>query len=172
MYISPSNALPGVVIWERKKKQAMFHPLVSYLVLLCCSISLLRRTLVWATTIDTHTHDALHQSSPRSSFKFPGAPDFSHDSSPPYPPLSEDGDVNGTGLLYTRLFGWKGCSTNEKNIIKQTYNDFCRLAQQKSLWQNIDWNSQPAQEFWGHATQPNKQISDTTKREIKRRCLD
>ena len=146
----------------------MIFPTVSSLVLLCSAISISRNP-VWA-----HSHGTLHKSSPRSSDPILSppdlTPDFSNDPFPPYPPLPADGNVTDQSWRYTRLFGWKGCGTNEKNIIKQAYNDFYKLAQQKSLYSNIDWNSQPAREFWGHATQANKQISSATKGEIKRKC--
>jgi hypothetical protein len=66
----------------------------------------------------------------------------------------------------TRLFGWKGCGKKEKNIIIETWEDFHTLSWQDAL-QDIDWNSQAAQEIWGHSNTPSKMISAETKAQIQ-----
>lgn len=95
------------------------------------------------------------------------APDFSNDPFPPYPPMPDPSNFTAENVRGTRLFGWKGCGNNERNDITQAWNDFHKLASQKELYQNIDWSSKAAQDIWGHSTDPRKQISDKTKKQIK-----
>lgn len=94
------------------------------------------------------------------------APDFSKDPHPPYPPFHRLDGSNFTAenVRGTRLFGWKGCGTNEINIITETWNDFHTLASQKSLYENIDWSSQAAREIWGPKA---ASFTDETKNQIK-----
>ena len=97
------------------------------------------------------------------------APDFSNDPFPPFPPVHKSDGSNYTAENFraTRLFGWKGCDVYEQKIIVETWKDFHKLANQPSVYKNIDWNSQAAKEFWGHSTDPKMAISDKTKSEIK-----
>lgn len=96
-------------------------------------------------------------------------PDFSNDPFPPYPPVYQSDGSNFTAANWrgTRLFGWKGCGTEQVNAITQAWNDFHKLASQKDLYEEIDWTSQAALDIWGHSTDPRKQLSDETKGEIK-----
>ena len=99
------------------------------------------------------------------------APDFSKDPHPPWPDVNKpDGSrLETQNWRGTKLFGWKGCGDGEKDIIVQTMKDFYTLAQQKTLWENIDWDSPAAQEIWGHATDDRKKVLDNIKPQIKRK---
>ncbi|KAI9680922.1 MAG: hypothetical protein M1829_001002 [Trizodia sp. TS-e1964] len=79
------------------------------------------------------------------------APDFANDTIQPYPSLNNpDGSaISLSNLRGTRLFGFKGCQTPEANAISEAYNDFYTLSQQSSLYKNLDWTSQAANDFWG-----------------------
>ena len=97
------------------------------------------------------------------------APDFSNDPFPSYPPVHQSDGSNFTAANWrgTRLFGRKGCNKNQVNLITEAWNDFYKLAQQKELYDEIDWSSQAALDIWGHSTAPKKQLSDETKKETK-----
>jgi hypothetical protein len=96
------------------------------------------------------------------------APDFSKDPFPPYPDVYQADGSNFTAENWrgTRLFGWKGCGKQERNIIVETWNDFHTLSSQDAL-KNIDWDSQAAQEIWGHDTRPRYMIPAERKAQIK-----
>ena len=98
------------------------------------------------------------------------APNHSKDPFPPYPDLKDDkgNPIDPKSVRGTRLFGWTGCDVNEQKIIVESYNDFYKLAQQKEVYDNIDWTDKSATEFWG-ASKGKKAISDDTKKQIKRR---
>ncbi|KAL8790632.1 MAG: hypothetical protein Q9213_000480 [Squamulea squamosa] len=84
------------------------------------------------------------------------APDFSRDSIQPYPSLknSDGSNITIENLRGARLFGWKGCSTDEANAIGVAYNDFYKLANQYGVYDKIDWNDQATIDFFG----PNGQV--------------
>ncbi|KAL2813095.1 hypothetical protein BJX63DRAFT_231074 [Aspergillus granulosus] len=77
------------------------------------------------------------------------APDYSNDPFPPYPPVTNEDSsrINASNLRGTRLFGWKGCSLAEKDIIIDTWKDFYKLAQQDVLHTNFDWKHQAMADF-------------------------
>lgn len=97
------------------------------------------------------------------------APDFSNDPFPPYPDIYQADGSNFTAENWrgTRLFGWVGCDKGARNIITETWDDFYKLAQQPSLYKNIDWDSQAAKEIWGDPVDHRKQLSDHTKSQIQ-----
>ncbi|KAG8531808.1 uncharacterized protein KY384_003444 [Bacidia gigantensis] len=97
------------------------------------------------------------------------APDFSKDPFPPWPNVNKDDGsrLETQNWRGTKLFGWKGCEKQDQQTIVQTFNDFYTLAQQKSVWDDIDWDSQAAQEIWGHATDDRKKVLDSVKPQIK-----
>lgn len=72
------------------------------------------------------------------------APNFTEDLIQPYPSLK---NPNGSSLTVdsirgVHLFGWKGCSNAEGNMISEAYNDFYKLANQLEIYKKIDWNDQ------------------------------
>ena len=72
------------------------------------------------------------------------APDFKNDEIQLFPDLK---GPNGTDLTIENLrgvylYGWKGCSREESRWVTNAYNDFCKLAQQQELYNNIDWSDQ------------------------------
>ena len=97
------------------------------------------------------------------------APNFASDPIPPYPDLKNpDGtNISVDSLRGVHLFGWKGCTNEEANEIATAYNDFYTLAQQPAVYNNIDWTSPAATDFWGPASGPNAVPADTRK-EIQR----
>ena len=70
------------------------------------------------------------------------APLFQNDSIPPYPSLTNsNGDpLSIESLRGTHLFGWKGCTNEEANMIAVAYDDFYKLAQEPALYSSIDWS--------------------------------
>jgi len=78
------------------------------------------------------------------------APDFSKDSFPPYPDLKNPDGSNITvqNLRGVHLFGWKGCHSTESKGIKETYDDFYKMAQLAELYNNIDWKDKAAREYF------------------------
>lgn len=103
------------------------------------------------------------------------APDFSKDPFPPYPDLPSASDlkaesskpINTNNIRPTILYGFEGCDSYASDIIKETYKDFHKLANQPELYKDIDWNAPEAKEFWG-ATAGRNKIPDDTKNEIRR----
>jgi hypothetical protein len=97
------------------------------------------------------------------------APDFANDPIQPYPSLKNpDGtNISIENIAGTRLFGWKGCGEIEVDAIKDAWDDFYKLAQQNSVYKNLDWTSQAATDFWGPGS-GEKVIPDNTRAEIKR----
>lgn len=102
---------------------------------------------------------------------FDVGPDWSKDPFPPYPPLTDGSGklLDAANIRGTRLFGYTGCSENDRSIIDSTYNDFYRLTHIDGLWKNFAWNEQAAKEMWGVLTGP-RPIPDERKEEIRRRC--
>jgi hypothetical protein len=100
------------------------------------------------------------------------APDFGT-IAPPYPDLKNPDGSNITiaNLRGTHLFGWKGCEKEEVNEITTAYNDFYTLAQQLSVYNNIDWKSQAATDFWGPSSGVNV-VPDDTRKEIQRKLTE
>ena len=99
------------------------------------------------------------------------APDFSHDTIPPYPSLKDDNGKNITidSIRGTHLFGWKGCDEGDRDkVIKSAYNSFFTLADQLSVSNNIKWDSDAAIDFFGPADGKYK-IPDGTRTEIARK---
>ncbi|KIN09024.1 hypothetical protein OIDMADRAFT_23751 [Oidiodendron maius Zn] len=96
------------------------------------------------------------------------APNFANDPIQPYPSLKNpDGtNISIENLKGTRLYGWKGCSPNEVEDIKDAWDDFYKLAQQKDLYKKIDWASQAATDFWGPAS-GDRVIPKDTRKEIQ-----
>jgi hypothetical protein len=101
------------------------------------------------------------------------APDFSKDLFPPWPNVHNNDGSNITVQNWrgTKLFGWKGCGKSERDIIIEAFRDFQKLAQQKELWENIDWNAAAAKEIWGHSENDRKAVQDDRKLQIKRKAL-
>lgn len=99
------------------------------------------------------------------------APFFAGDSIQPYPDLTdgEGNNISVDSLRGVHLFGWKGCTGERAKLIKQAFNDFFTLSNQFEVYNNIDWNSPAAKDFWGPADGPNK-IPDDTREEIAREC--
>lgn len=97
------------------------------------------------------------------------APDFSKDSFPPYPDLKNPDGSNITvqNLRGVHLFGWKGCHSTESKGIKETYDDFYKMAQLAELYNNIDSKDKAAREFWGPSIGKST-IPDETRDEIQR----
>ncbi|KAL9108235.1 MAG: hypothetical protein Q9227_006973 [Pyrenula ochraceoflavens] len=93
----------------------------------------------------------------------PEAPDTSKDPFPPYPSVD---NITTTNLRGTRLYGWKGCTKADSDIITEAYDDFYYLANQKALYQNIDWTDQPVKDFFGPSTGASK-ITDDRRTEIQ-----
>lgn len=126
--------------------------------------------LTLATPVKRDIPDALR---PRQSEATPHpldyAPDFSHDPYPPYPNVYNNDGSNITTENWrgTKLFGWKGCDPEEQKIIVETMQHFHKLADQKALWDNIDWDSPAAKEIWGHGA-GDKAVFDNVKLQIKR----
>lgn len=77
-------------------------------------------------------------------------------------------NITTENLRGTRLYGWADCQTNEINDITEAWNDFHTLANQDSVYKNIDWSENIARDFWGPSTGPNA-IPDSRKTEILRR---
>lgn len=98
------------------------------------------------------------------------APNFANDPIQPYPSLKNpDGtNISIESIAGTRLYGWKGCSPNEAEDIKDAWDGFYELAQQKSLYENIDWASTAATDFWGPVAGMYA-IPDDTRKEIQRK---
>lgn len=126
------------------------------------SVSLLFGALPLAATTPLFSL-SLRDTPPSIDELMKDAPDFSQDQFPPYPPLPDSSNITTENWRGTRLFGWKGCGVNEVNSITEAWNDFYTLAQQKSLYQNIDWSGRPAQEIWGHSTADKYKMSDKTR---------
>ncbi|KAL9622665.1 MAG: hypothetical protein Q9160_002975 [Pyrenula sp. 1 TL-2023] len=97
------------------------------------------------------------------------APDFSKDPFPPFPDIhNPDGsNISTQNWRGTKLFGWKGCGKNERDIIVQAFQDFHMLANQKELYDNIDFEAPAAKDIWGHGTGANA-VRDDIKEQIKR----
>lgn len=97
------------------------------------------------------------------------APDFSKDPYPPYPPVKNDdgSEISIENWRGTKLFGWKGCEPEEQKIIVETFQHFHKLADNKALYDSIDWVSQAAKEIWGHSTDDRKAVQDDRKKQIK-----
>ena len=125
-----------------------------------------------ATPIQGDSPDAIQ---PRQSEATPHpldyAPNFSQDPFPPWPAVTNpDGsNISVENWRGTRLFGWKGCEPNAQKVVVETMNDFHKLANQESLWKDIDWNSQAAKDIWGHSTNKRKAIPDDVRSQIKRK---
>jgi hypothetical protein len=100
---------------------------------------------------------------PQSALEF--GVDYTKDPFPPYPAVTNpDGtNISALNLRGTRLYGWKGCDVSEEKIIAQTYNDFYTLAQQPSLYKNLDFSSAASREFWGPSAGKNR-INDNRKK--------
>jgi hypothetical protein len=84
---------------------------------------------------------------------------------------SDGSNITIANLRGTHLFGWKGCSKEEANEISTAYNDFYTLAQQQSVYNNIDWTSQAATDFWGPSSGDNV-VPDDTRKEIQRKLTE
>ena len=97
------------------------------------------------------------------------APDLTN-APAPYPPITLNGD-NATlqNTVGTRLFGWKGCSTDESNIISQAFDDMNKLVNVDAV-KTIDWSDQAAKEFWGPASGANV-IPDDRRAQIQRKVI-
>lgn len=97
------------------------------------------------------------------------APDFSNDAIPPYPPVKNPDGSNITtdNWRSTKLYGWKGCTNHESNEITNAYNDFDTMVNVDGTWQNIDWKSKAATDFWGPSS-GRFQVPDNTRTEIQR----
>jgi hypothetical protein len=91
-----------------------------------------------------------------------GSPDYSNDTFPPYPPLTDPTVQNFRG---TRLFGWNGCGASEVSIITEAYNDMYKISNLPSNYQNIDWQSSAAKEFFGPRSGQYK-LTDDVKTQI------
>src|SRR5208282_450281 len=93
--------------------------------------------------------------------------DYTKDPFPPYPPLTNpDGsNISITNLRGTRLYGWKGCGSSEKNDIAQAFDDFYTLAQQPEVYNNIGWSDLAARQFFGPTVGRNR-ITDKRKVQI------
>ncbi|RFU29502.1 hypothetical protein B7463_g6841, partial [Scytalidium lignicola] len=91
-----------------------------------------------------------------------GSPDYANDSFPPYPSLTDPTVLNWRG---TRLFGWNGCQLSEVQAITEAYNDMYKISNLANNYQNIDWTSDAAKEFFG--PQSGKyQLTDDVKTQI------
>lgn len=97
------------------------------------------------------------------------APDFSKDTIPPYPPLTNpDGtDITIQNLRGTRLFGWRGCDISESNAIAEAFDDFHKLVSLPEVYNSISWNDRAAIDFFGAASGKNR-IPDKRRKEIQR----
>ncbi|KIX08363.1 uncharacterized protein Z518_03019 [Rhinocladiella mackenziei CBS 650.93] len=104
-------------------------------------------------------------------------PDLASFDDVPYPPLPADWDTNVTvtNLLGTRLYGWIGCSPDDREKIRGAYDDFHFLADQPEitagfidgkLRTGIDWTDQAAKDFWGPVTGKNR-ASDNDRNAIQ-----
>ena len=91
-----------------------------------------------------------------------GSPDYSNDTFPPYPSLTDPTVQNFRG---TRLFGWNGCLSPEVSIITEAYNDMYKISNLPSNYQNIDWMSPAAKEFFGPRSGQYK-LTDDVKTQI------
>ena len=122
-----------------------------------------------ATPVRRDIPDALK---PRQSEATPNpldyAPDFSADPFPPWPDVhnADGSNISTQNWRGTKLFGWKGCDVNDKNLITSTMQDFYTLAQQDAV-NNIDWSAQAVAEIWGHG-KGNKVLLDNIKPQIQR----
>jgi hypothetical protein len=98
------------------------------------------------------------------------APDFSRDPIQPYPDLKNpDGtNISVVNIRGVHLFGFRGCLSKETNDIKEAYNDFYTLANQFDVYNNIDWTSAAANDFWGPTSGLNV-IPTNTRKEIQRK---
>ena len=83
---------------------------------------------------------------------------------------SEGSNLTAPNLRGVRLFGWKGCLPPAVKSIREAYDDFQKLAKQKALWEDIDWESQAAKEIWGHGS-GNKAVTDDRKKQIQREYM-
>ena len=90
--------------------------------------------------------------------------DWSKDSSPP---LTDGNLIDAQNLRGTRLFGYTGCTSDDKKIIHSTYDNFYKLSHVDGLYQNFAWNEQAAKGMWG-ATSGRTPIPDERKEEIRR----
>lgn len=98
------------------------------------------------------------------------APDFAQDPFPPFPDIhNPDGsNISTQNWRGTRLFGWKGCGSRERDTITQAFQDFHMLANQKELYDNIDFDAPAAKDIWGHGA-GSKVLRDDIKEQIKRK---
>jgi hypothetical protein len=98
------------------------------------------------------------------------APDFSKDPIQPYPDLKKpDGtNISVENIRGTHLFGFRGCAKGDADNIKQAYKDFHTLADQLDVYNNIDWTSDAANDFWGPTTGDNV-VPENTRKEIQRK---
>jgi hypothetical protein len=98
--------------------------------------------------------------------------DYTKDPFPPYPPLTNPDGSNITveNLRGTRLYGWKGCGSPERNDITQAFDDFYTLSQQPEVYNSIGWTGLAARQFFGPEVGRNS-IPDKRKKEIQRRFL-
>jgi hypothetical protein len=98
----------------------------------------------------------------------PGSPNYTNDPFPPYPSLTDPTVLNFRG---TRLFGWNGCLGPEVADITEAYNDMYKISNLAANYQNIDWSSVAAKEFFG--PQSGKyQLTDDVKTQItSEKCL-
>lgn len=101
------------------------------------------------------------------------APDYSGDSIAPFPSLTNpDGsDLTIENIRGVHLFGFKGCTGDQGREIKQTYNEFFELSNNPALYNNIDWNSRAATDFWGPGDGDAYVIPAGTRAEIQRKSL-
>ena len=135
----------------------------------CCAI-----LHVAATPVQRGIPDAIK---PRQSEATPHpldyAPDFSQDAYPPWPEVTNPDGSNITVENWrgTRLFGWKGGDPGAQKIIVETMKHFHTLANQETLWKDINWDSPAAKDIWGHATDDRKAVLDNVKLQIKRKCF-
>ncbi|KIX03010.1 uncharacterized protein Z518_06560 [Rhinocladiella mackenziei CBS 650.93] len=118
--------------------------------------------------------------SPRSAVvRLPQAPspDLATSDDVPYPTLPANWNItaNITNLLGTRLYGWIGCSPDDRTKIREAYDDFHFLADQPEITSGftdgvlrpgIDWTDQAAKDYWGPTTGKNK-VSDNDRNGIQ-----
>jgi hypothetical protein len=100
--------------------------------------------------------------------------DLSNYTMPPYPPLPDGWSANATvkNLIGTRLYGWVGCGTSEKQQITGAYDEMHILADQEGVGSDIDWTDQAAKDYWGPSDGNRRYVvSTTTRNQIQREQL-
>lgn len=79
------------------------------------------------------------------------------------PAFPSTSDPSTRNILGTRLFGWEGCSSDDRSRINEAYYDMSVIAETEGIYTNIQWNEAAAQEFLG----PGGPIPDQRKTQIQ-----